>query len=436
MSLSSALPILAGFLAASAMAWLQFSLLGVPGGVPVILLSALYVLLIAGANALGVYCAGIVLKQNVDGVALRSSIAVAWIAPFAVYFLDGSPFAIPMAAMVVVCAVPLFPSFRRESLPVQSFNRDGMLRLLLAPPKGPLLSLVCAAGCLQACIAASVAGATGAAIASAGTASGIIAWQVFQRMDREFNFNLSRQIMSSILTLTLAFLLTTGGIGGGYGIGDGNADDGDDSAESAAGGGGGDYWGVFLWTGANPAPHPLVAPAGRFAGLRLDQETKRPLKIRFDGVYWFFKWPDLKPPSRSTVMHGSPTETAFRSMDTTPVVMEAHQPLRSPMDPAYFNQIEVAVRDADRYPGTVEMELILSDSAQPFPGTLSLGRVNLSAVSANVHSVERLKTVSFTFPDYPSIRVFNEVTIRFHLNRSRDTRSPRIAVEDLVLIPR
>jgi hypothetical protein len=136
-------------------------------------------------------------------------------------------------------------------------------------------------------------------------------------------------------------------------------------------------------------------------------------------------------------MNGNPAELRFRSTDETPLIMEAHQKLGGDVELECCERIEVVMRDADTHPGTVALEVILSES-ELWTGSLSLGRITIAAVQPFGHLGKRLgkRTMSFPVPHRPSLPAFNEVTIRFHLASSRSTFSPKMAIEELVMIPR
>ena len=201
-------------------------------------------------------------------------------------------------------------------------------------------------------------------------------------------------------------------------------------------GGGGAYWGVYLWPDVSTQPKPLLSPAPARSGLT-SKGLKVPLRIRFDGVYWYFRFPAVRPPQEAIDMNGNPAELRFRSTDETPLIMEAHQKLGGDVELECCERIEVVMRDADTHPGTVVLEVILSES-ELWTNSLSLGRIAISAIQPFGHLRQRLgqRTVSFPVPHSSSMPVFNQVTIRFHLDSSRWTFSPKMAIEELVMIPR
>jgi hypothetical protein len=120
----------------------------------------------------------------------------------------------------------------------------------------------------------------------------------------------------------------------------------------------GTYKGVILWP-QEPhaimlAPPPPEMPSG-FAIPGRDN----PLSLPFHGVYWFYKFPDTRPPEHSYKVRGSPEKMGMHSSDEYPLLMEAHQDISSLIDLKCCGRVQVAVHNADRHPGTVSLELRL-----------------------------------------------------------------------------
>jgi len=150
------------------------------------------------------------------------------------------------------------------------------------------------------------------------------------------------------------------------------------------------------------------------------------VRIPFDGVYWFFKLPETRPPRGSITINGTPDEIGFRSTDSTPLIMEAHQNLANHLDLSCCEAIEVSLRSTEALPGTVIMQVILMDSTLPFQSPVSLGDVEVTTAHP----------LRFHIPEHLETPTFDEVTIRFLPYPSRNTVSPRIAVVDFVMVPR
>jgi len=426
---SNVLPLLAGLLTAAGTATILVEFVHFPPGWPLPLVAVIYIALIIGANALGINIAGAVLHGRVEGAARITAATAAWLAPLAVYLEAGSFFAIPVAAMIAAMTVVLF---RNPVIPTDcTYHDDPIFHLLEPPPQSRLQSLVCAALLFQSSMATAAAGVLWLAVVSAAGASCIVTWHVTNQRNARVGTGSSRQLLSSVLTLMLAFLLTTEALPG---FGGGN---GDQLSSDASGTGNGGVNGVFLWPIVPTKPEKLVSPALSHDPLEY-KGLKVPLRIRFDGVYWLFRWPALKPPPSAFVAHGTPDETGFSSTDSIPLMMEAHETLSSPLHLMSCSRVDVAVRSTDRYPGTVEVELILTDSSMPMNASLSLGQVKASTTLRFPTPDNRpsQETLSFPVPDSPPITSFDGLTIRFHLQSERETLSPRIAIDNLLLVPR
>jgi hypothetical protein len=109
----------------------------------------------------------------------------------------------------------------------------------------------------------------------------------------------------------------------------GGAGDGPYAEKHAPGASSGKYRGVILWQ--DPPPHAVLVPPRPSSGRGLPK-SKQTLTIPFDGVYWYFKFPDRQPPKDSYIVRGTPSATAFRSADAIPLQMEARQNFITPID--------------------------------------------------------------------------------------------------------
>jgi len=435
---SDNLPLFAGLISAAGMAWLLVSIFRAPAGLPIALVAVIHVLLIAAANAVGVNAACGALHRDSSGLPWRMAGTATWFAPLAAYLHSGSPFAIPIAVIIVTLAGPHFRASGKQQVETTTvvpgqFNLDYAFRPLPYESMSRLLLFAAAAASMEVGIAGGAAGETAMGVAFVAAGAILVSWRLAKQRGTGIAKNEARQLVSSGLTLILALVITARGLGSG--IGDGDADDGKHRITNVSGGGGA-YWGVYLWPDTTTHSKPLISPTPANSGLSY-KGLKLPLRIRFDGVYWYFRFPALRPPDQAIDMNGSPAELRFRSTDETPLIMEAHQKLGGDVELECCERIEVVMRDADTHPGTVALEVILSES-DPWTNSLSLGRIAIAAIQPLGHLRKRLgqRTVSFPVPDRPSLPVFNEVTIRFHLASSRWTFSPKMAVEELVMIPR
>ena len=197
--------------------------------------------------------------------------------------------------------------------------------------------------------------------------------------------------------------------------------------------------GVILWP-AEAKLTKLIAPAPAMGnGLLKSNRMANPLVIPFNGVYWFFKAPDLHPPVTSRQAHGSPDALDIHSTDRRPLSMEAHENLGSMIDLDCCSRIQISIRNADRYPETVSMELILVNSSLSEKPSESLGTITVkSTPSWSLYGGQSLahETLNFSIPPHHSLRRFDEMKIVFRLDAFRADDGAKIAIDHFVLIPR
>jgi hypothetical protein len=161
--------------------------------------------------------------------------------------------------------------------------------------------------------------------------------------------------------------------------------------------------------------------------------------IPFNGVYWFFKAPDVQPPKGSRQAHASPETVDIRSTDRRPLSIEAHDYLGNLIDLNCCSRIQIAIRNADRYPETVSLELVLVNTSLPSRPSESLGRMIVKSTRPwNIYEkpAPASETLNFAIPHRPTLRRFDEVTIVFRLDRARADAGAKIAIDHFVLVPR
>ncbi|HEY1218806.1 MAG TPA: hypothetical protein VGF03_07700 [Bryobacteraceae bacterium] len=190
-----------------------------------------------------------------------------------------------------------------------------------------------------------------------------------------------------------------------------------------------EFPGVILWPEVRPET-TLVAPI--LYGISFSAHATRPLGIPFSGEYWMFRAPYTRPPYGSFFRRGSPASLAFSTTDHAPLEMEAHDKLDQPIDLRCCRRIQVAIWNADQYPGTVALELILIDTVRPGRPSQSLGT---RPVRSSPGSLPVRETLEFAVPTAPELRRFDEFEILFHRDRNRIDKSAHIEIERFVLIP-
>ena len=197
--------------------------------------------------------------------------------------------------------------------------------------------------------------------------------------------------------------------------------------------------GVILWPEVKPQTI-LIAPTPRWLQSPVTAVPTKPFSLLFDGQYWMFRPPNSQPPPKSYFQRGSPAVLSFLSTGHIPLAMEAHQRLGHPVDLGCCSAIDVAIRNADRYPGTVALELLLVEESPDSRRSESLGtlsvqsRPHASAFDPVVEPVS--ETLHFNIPAGGALREFNEFEVVFHRDTLRIDRSARIAIERFVFVPR
>jgi len=197
----------------------------------------------------------------------------------------------------------------------------------------------------------------------------------------------------------------------------------------------GSYPGVILVSEVRPVAR-LVAPVPANRGL--SGAAPRPYSILFGGDYWMFRWPYRRPPQSSYHRKGNPSTLSFSTTDHWPLNMEAHQKLDQPIDLNCCSQVQVEIRNADRYPGTVSLELVAMATDSPGAPAVSLG-------TAQVQSAPDLKSdpvaavpemLQFSISEDEALGACNELKVVFRRDRSRADKSARVAIERFVLVPK
>ena len=198
----------------------------------------------------------------------------------------------------------------------------------------------------------------------------------------------------------------------------------------------GGYPGIIIWPEVKPVTI-LVSPLPAQGNSMIPGRLVKPFSIPFGGEYWMYRWPFSKPPAGSFFQRGSPSKLSFSSTDQRPLEMEAHQKLDAPIDIRCCGKIQVEVLNADHYPGTISLELVLVDSESGWPVLLRLGSENVTSrpdLSRNP-VIPMRETLEFTLPSDPPMEQFNEFEVVFRRARVRMDRSAKVSIERFVLLP-
>ena len=110
---------------------------------------------------------------------------------------------------------------------------------------------------------------------------------------------------------------------------------------------------------------------------------------------------------------------------------EALQKLDHALDLSCCRAIQIEISNADRYPGTIALELLLIDTLSSGQPLESLGRRDVLSRPSALPVTEAL--------DFPvpaaGIRKFDVMQVVFHRDFFRVDRSARISIERFTLVP-
>jgi hypothetical protein len=137
------------------------------------------------------------------------------------------------------------------------------------------------------------------------------------------------------------------------------------------------YSGIVMWPKKQTHTKLIAPPPMSWNQNFVSARPSNPLVIPFDGVYWFFRQPDAEPPVKSRQAEGSPEMFDILSTDSRPILMQAHQNLGTGIGLDCCGRIQVIIHNADRYPTSVSLEVILVDTTAPGKPAQSLGREDI-----------------------------------------------------------
>ena len=385
-----------------------------------------------------------------------------WLAPLALLVREHSIWAVAIAAILAVSATQSIRAFGsgpekpEESLLFSLRPDDLPLTFKHAPQISTAAALSAQAGILAA-----FAGYCFVAAVLVGI--GFVAWTWSYSRNMPFPYWLqspSAIESRSLLLVTTSFLVVLGALFpylqsargyGKFGISPGlhrwvaaptgnqlgrpvRVTHPDESSLSASEG----ETGIILWP-EKQVVTKLVAPTAAGTAQLANSRPSDPLVIPFNGVYWFFKAPDVQPPKTSRQAHASPETVDIRSTDRRPLSIEAHDHLGNLIDLNCCSRIQIAIRNADRYPETVSLELVLVNTSLPSRPSESLGSMVVKSTRPwNIYAkpAPTSETLNFAIPRRPTLQRFDEVRIVFRLDRARADAGAKIAIDHFVLVPR
>lgn len=381
-------------------------------------------------------------------LATRTSLGALWLSPLALFASERSLWTLLVTAIFVISIGLAFRRERNGSADTddpRSMLRDGTLQA--SRSKTHLLAAAAA-------LIAEVGGVSGSAgfllLGTLLVAVGCIVW--IWSLNREWLLTADRESgYYTKLAFTIAIVLTAIGLlpyisygSGGYAAYPGNngAQQTRSQRESRQSspedtGSPDAYSGIVVLPKTQVTK--LVAPPTIALGESLTPQTRKPLVIPFDGVYWLFRAPDTRMPKRPHKIFGSPEDLDMRSTDWHALSMEAHQNLGTFVDLGCCRRIRVAIRNADHYPGTVSLELIVSNTSLPGKPSQSLGTEIVHSTRPWKFHDDRPPTnevLQFEIPGQSQLNRFDELTVIFRMTSHRSFSAARVGIEQFVLVPR
>jgi hypothetical protein len=196
------------------------------------------------------------------------------------------------------------------------------------------------------------------------------------------------------------------------------------------------YESIILWP--VPKKKKLLAPLPSRASVQGLRMTK-PVVIRFDGPYWYFRPPRKSPGSRAHVVRGNPLAVNIRSTDFIPLLMEARQNLGAAIQLTCCREIQVTIENHDNTPGRIALGVLLTDSTSIGKPAVYLGQqpvISTEPGNFSVKSSPASEVLRFPVPIHPRIDRFDEITVIFLPDTERAQAGARIAIEEFELLPR
>jgi hypothetical protein len=196
------------------------------------------------------------------------------------------------------------------------------------------------------------------------------------------------------------------------------------------------YESIILWP--VPEKKKLLAPSSSGTSPLAARMTK-PLVIRFDGPYWYFRPPRKSPGSRAHVVRGTPLGVNIHSTDFVPLLMEARQSLGAAIPLTCCREIQMTIENHDNIPGRIAIGVLLTDSTSIGKPTLYLDQQPVISTDPDHFSVKSSpvqEVLRFPVPNHPRIDQFDEMTVIFFPDTERAKAAAKIAIQQFELLPR
>jgi len=167
--------------------------------------------------------------------------------------------------------------------------------------------------------------------------------------------------------------------------------------------------------------------------------TTQPLIIPFSGQYWYMQPPSEIPGPAAHQARGTPLAYEIASINSIPLVMDAHQTLSAPIPIARCRQIQVEIENRDNKIGLIALAVLLTNTASPQRPALYLGQQPILSTEPERFSIKSgplFETLRFSVPANANIRGFDEITVMMLPDIEHALTGPRIAIKQFQLFPR
>lgn len=195
------------------------------------------------------------------------------------------------------------------------------------------------------------------------------------------------------------------------------------------------YESLILWP--YPEKKQIVSPLRKNSFLA--PGTTQPLIIPFNGPYWYIQPPDKIPGPTAHQAHGTPLGNDIESIDSTPLVMDAHQTLGAAIPTARCREIQVEIENRDNKMGVIALAILLTDATSSKKPTLYLGQQTIVSTEPEHFSYKSgsvFETLRFSVPVNAKVRRFDEITVMMLPDIEHVGVAPKIAIKQFQLFPR
>lgn len=196
------------------------------------------------------------------------------------------------------------------------------------------------------------------------------------------------------------------------------------------------YSGVILFLPPRPKDK-ITAPTEVNPAVVSSGHTK-PVVIPFDGAYWYFQLPNLRPADDAPVVRGDPTKVNIHATNDFPISMEAHQSLGSSIATDCCRALRVQVLNADNAMGAIYLQVLLKDGTRNGMQAVSLGNLAIPSsqpwpIAPNRAPIN--ESLTFQFPKQLRLQHFNEITVVVTTDSARLLAGSRISIKQFEFLP-